>query len=227
MSDVATPCCGLLRFDDLAYHDGLAAAYTLGYRLEDEPEDPWTKRFTSFKFDGDLDTLAGAIHLMRVAAQSLVDGLGLEVKRVAFVPAMRSAETCAAENGALAEIARGCAVATGCQYLPGVLTKRAHLPTGRGRLDPAFRTLLVEDAEYRAEPVDAETVIVIDDLIATGKTLSMAAVAIIERNPGVTVYGFALAKTGWRDLVQLWHGEDASNDHIPAAWERLWHSHRA
>ena len=222
MSDVATPCCGLLQFDDLTYNCGLAAAYTVGYRLEDVPEDLWTQRFTAFKFGGDPAAVVGANNLMNAAAPLLVEGLGLDAGRGAFVPVLRSGETYAAEGGALAGIARQCAAATGCQYLSGVLSKNAHLPTGRGRLDPEFRVLLVEDAQYRAEPVDADVVILIDDLIATGKTLSMAATAIVERNPGVTVYGFALAKTGWRDLIQLWHGADGSNDHIPASWERLW-----
>lgn len=222
MSDVATLCYGLLRFDELTYCDGLAAAYTLGYRLEDTPEDPWTQRFTAFKFDEGPASVAGASNLMEAAAQLLVNGLGRDTGRVAFVSAMRSGETRAAENGALSQIARRCADATGCQFVPGILSKKPHLPTGRGRLDPEFRMLLVEHAEYRAEPLDADIVIIVDDLVATGKTLSMAATAIVERNPGVTVYGFALAKTGWRNLVQLWHGEDASNEHIPDAWGLLW-----
>ena len=222
MINVATPFCGLLRFDELTYAAGVTAVFTVGYRLEDLPDEPWTARFTAFKFNCEPALAQGATALMAAAAQSMVDGLALERNRTVFVSAMRSDETRAAEDGILATLARRSAAAAGCRYLPGALSKSPHLPTGRGRLDPEFRVLLVEGADYRSTPVDADQIIVVDDLIATGKTLELAALAIRDANPGVAVYGFALAKTGWQSLMRLWYGQEVSNDHIPACWEKLW-----
>lgn len=224
MSEIAEPFKGLLRFDDLMYKDGLAAAFTLGYRFEDAPDDPWTARFTAFKFDDDPAAVLGATKLMPVAARVLVNELALDKDRTAFIPAIRSGETSAQVDGELANIARGCAAANGCGYLPDVLSKSPHLPTGRGRLDPEFRVLLVEDANYRAGVVDADAVIIVDDIIATGKTLSLAATALVSTNPQVVVYGFAVAKAAWSDQIRLWHGENVSNDHVSDDWADLWQS---
>ena len=224
MSEIAEPFEGFLRFDDLLYNDSLDAAFTLGYRFEDVPDDPWTVRFTAFKFDGDLASVKGAARLMAAVAPLLVGGLRLKANRTVFVPAMRSGETSAQDDGELADIARRCAAASGCGYRSNALSKSVHLPTGRGRLDPEFRVLLVEYADYRSDVVDADTVIIVDDMIATGKTLSLAATALRRANPGLAVYGFAVAKAAWRGQLRLWHGQDVSNDHIVADWAHLWRS---
>ena len=210
----------LLRYDTLTFDDGVAAAFTVGYRLEDRPEDQWSARFTKYKFDPDEASTEGAARLMAYAARLLVRGLGLDPGRMVFAPALRSAETSADPDGRLALLASRCAGA--CRFQPGLLQKEAHLPTGRGGLYPEFRSLLVEDAGYRAASTDAETIVIVDDFIATGKTLSLAATAILERNPHVTVYGFALAKPEWHNLMLDWHDVDISNDHIPAEWSWIW-----
>ena len=129
---------------------------------------------------------------MAHAAGILVQGLGLDPGRTVFAPALRSAERVGDPEGLLAMIASRCAGA--CRYEPGLLQKEVHLPTGRGGLYPEFRTLLVEQANYRSASVDAHTVFIVDDFVATGKTLSLAATAILERNPTATIYGLALAK---------------------------------
>ena len=92
----------------------------------------------------------------------------------------------------------------------------------RGGLYPEFRTLLVEQAGYRSASVDADTVFIVDDFVATGKTLSLAATAILERNPTANVYGLALAKPEWHQLILDWHEVEISNDHIPDHWSSIW-----
>ena len=210
----------LLRYDTLTFNDGVAAAFTVGYRLEDRPVDTWSARFTKSKFDPDEASTEGAARLMAYAARILVDGLGLDPGRTVFTPALRSAEKIADPDGVLALRASRCAGA--CRYQPGLLQKEAHLPTGRGGLYPEFRSLLVEDAHYRSASTDAETIFIVDDFIATGKTLSLAATAILERNPNTTVYGFALAKPEWHNLILDWYDVDVNNDHIPAHWSSIW-----
>ena len=220
MSVLPSAFHNLLRYDTLTFDDGLAAAFTLGYRLEDRPDDHWTARFTKFKFDPDHATTEGAARLMAHVAPILVRGLGLDPGRTVFAPALRSTETIADADGVIALLARSCAGA--CRYQPGLLQKEPHLSTGRGGLDPEFRQLLLEDAGYRSGSVDAETIIIVDDFIATGKTLSLAATAILERNPDTTVYGLALAKPEWHNMMLSWYDVDVSNDHIPAHWSSIW-----
>ena len=87
---------------------------------------------------------------------------------------------------------------------------------------PEFRNLLVEEAGYCSASVDADTIFIVDDFIATGKTLSLAATAILERNPNTTVYGFALAKPELHNMILEWHDVDVSNDHIPPYWSSIW-----
>ena len=210
----------LLRYDTLTFNDGVTAAFTVGYRLEDRPEDKWSTRFTKFKFDPDDASTEGAARLMAHAAGILVRGLGLDPSRTVFAPALRSAEKIADPDGVIALLASRCAGA--CRYQPGLLQKEAHLPTGRGGLYPEFRSLLVEEAGYCSASADAETIFIVDDFIATGKTLSLIATAILERNPNTTVYGFALAKPEWHNLILEWHDVDVSNDHIPPHWSSIW-----
>ncbi len=220
MSVFPTIFHNLLRYDTLTFSDGVSAAFTVGYRFEDRSEDMWSTRFTKFKFDPDDASTEGGARLMAHAAGILVQGLGLDPIRTVFAPALRSSEKIADTEGLMAMLASRCAGA--CRYEPGLLQKEAHLPTGRGGLYPEFRSLLVEHAGYRSASVDADTVFIVDDFVATGKTLSLAATAILERNPDLTVYGLALAKPEWHQLILDWHGVDVSNDHIPAHWSSIW-----
>ncbi|MCY3765060.1 MAG: phosphoribosyltransferase [Gemmatimonadetes bacterium] len=210
----------LLRYDTLNYSDDVAAAFTIGYRLEDRPDDTWSVRFTKFKFDPDDASVQGGVRLMAHAAGILVQSLGLDPERTVFAPALRSSEKTADSEGLLAMLASRCAGA--CRYEQRLLRKEVHPPTGRGGLYPEFRALLVEQADYRSAPVDADTVFIVDDFVATGMTLSLAATAILTRNPDVTVYGFALAKPEWHKMVLDWHGVDLSNSHIPSHWSSIW-----
>lgn len=212
----------LLRYDTLTFDDSLTAAFTVGYRLEDRPEDEWTARFTRFKFDPDDTTTEGAARLMAHVAPILVRGLGLDLGRTVFAPALRSTETVADTDGAIALLAGRCA--GDCRYQPKLLRKEPHLSTGRGGLDPEFRKLLLEDAAYQSASIDADTAIIVDDFIATGKTLSLAATAIRERNPDTTVYGLALAKPEWHSMMLSWYDVDVNNDHIPPQWSSIWSS---
>lgn len=216
------PCIfhNLLRYDTLTFSDGVSAAFTVGYRLEDRPDDKWSALFTKFKFDPDDASTEGGARLMAHAAGILVKGLGLNPGRTVFAPALRSSEKTADPEGLMAILASRCAGA--CRYEPGLLQKEVHPPTGRGGLYPEFRTLLVEQAGYRSASVDADTVFIVDDFVATGKTLSLAATAILERNPGATVYGLALAKPEWYKQILDWHEVEISNDHIPDHWSSIW-----
>ena len=120
----------------------------------------------------DAASIEGGMRLMAHVARLVVPALGLNPDRTVFAPALHSSETHADPEGVLASMARRCAEAAGGRCLPGLLEKEPHLPTGRGGLDPEFRILLVEDAAYRSTCSGADAVFIVDDFIATGKTLS-------------------------------------------------------
>ena len=69
--------------------------------------------------------------------------------------------------------------------------------------------------------LEMETLIVLDDFITRGDTLSEIRRAVHENNPTVRVVGLALGQhesTDWAQRKSL----DVSNSHIPSAWNILW-----
>ena len=87
--------------------------------------------------------------------------------------------------------------------------------------DADRRKAILAAAEFRSKEMRAATVLVLDDFITRGSTMSHIARAILKRNPGIRVFAVALGKTERRDY---WHqrGVEISNEHIPPPWERSW-----
>lgn len=216
---------GWMAFRYLDENEGLTQAFTIGYRLTGEGADPWTRRFNRFKGKW-KPALYGGLEMMKAAVPGLVEGLALTPSRTVFVPALSSRETEARQKGVLAVVAEQCAAAAGTGFDRGALTKDAHEPL-HGADGAAHRYEILEEANYRAEPVDADSVFVFDDLITRGDTLSHIARAILEANPNVRVYGVALAKTERRSYQKEQHGIDISNDHVRNQWEKAWESGEA
>ena len=100
------------------------------------------------------------------------------------------------------------------------ITKQAHRPI-HGIYDAARRQAVLDEAEYKAGNIDADNILVFDDFITRGDTLSHIAQAILESNPGATVYGVALGKAERRAYHRRFNLE-ISNDHVPEEWDALW-----
>lgn len=216
---------GWMKFRYLDEDEGLTCAFTIGYRLTDVGTDPWTRRFNRFK-EKHMPSLHGGLEMMKTAVPRLLEGLGLDPLRTVFVPALSSQEKKARKKGVLPVVVGQCAVAAGTAFRRDALTKNEHEPlhTAGGA---AIRYEILEGADYRAKPLEADNVFVFDDLITRGSTLSHIAGAILKTSPNVGVYGVALAKTERQSFQKETYGIDISNDHIPTQWAKAWESGEA
>ena len=84
------------------------------------------------------------------------------------------------------------------------------------------RNEILDKANYQSKLIKAENILIIDDFITRGDTLSHMAQAIHETNPGISVYGVALAKTGRCAFHREWYGKELLDNHVPCKWETLW-----
>jgi hypothetical protein len=195
--------------------DGLEGVYALAYRITDVSEDPWTHRLNRFK-GHDKAAWAGSAFIFRVAFPKLFNSLKLEADETAIISALSSGATKADPKHFVSRLANFCAKWTGARAELSAVTKQAHPPI-HGAGSAAARDAILDTAKYAVADVGARTIIVMDDFITRGGTMSRIAKAAVETNPDATVYGVALGKTerrGW------WAG--VSNDHVPKEWEQLW-----
>ena len=211
---------GWMAFAYLDANDGLTRSFTIAYKMTDDDAEHWTARFNRFKVKRDRSALVGGVMMMEAAVPRLVKGLGLDVSRTTFVPALSSSETIASEKGHLPILARCCAEATGADFVHDAITKQAHQPI-HGIYTAADRRAVLDKAEYKAGDIDADSILVFDDFITRGDTLSHIAEAILESSPGATVYGVALGKAERRAYHRR-YGIEISNDHVPQRWDTLW-----
>ena len=215
---------GWMGFRWLDEDEGLDRAFTIAYRFTDDRGEEWTSRFNRFKSKS-LPALYGGLVLLHAAVPQLVRGLGLDVSRTAFLPALSSAETTAAEKGLLSVVTCECARVAGATFVRDAIRKNPHLPLHRFYNADRRRELL-DEANYQSVRIEAASVLVFDDFITRGDTLSHIARAILSANPRVTVYGVGLAKTERRDFWKQ-RGVELSNDHVPETWTHAWQSGEA
>ncbi len=206
---------GWMAFPYLDVNDGLTRSFTIGYRITDNNTEYWTARFNRFKAKN-RGAVVGAVTMMEEAVPQLVVGLNLNVSRTIFVPALSSGETVASEKGVLPVLARRCAKAAGADFMHDAITKQAHRPI-HGISNAADRRTVLDEAKYEAGNIDARNILVFDDFITRGDTLSHIAQAILKSNAGARVYGVALGKAERRS----WD-PNVSNAHIPQQWDSLW-----
>ena len=211
---------GWMAFNELDENYGLTQAFTIGYRLTDDQYDPWTARFNAFK-NGNRLARRRAAALMQKAVPDLVKGLGLDTSKTVFIPALSSSETIASEKGVLCLLTKCCAKVAQAGFVRDAIKKKAHEKL-HNISDAASRTNILDDAEFRSRKIPADNVLILDDLITRGATMSHIAAAMLERNRRLNIYGVALGKTErrsfWKDRCDV----VISNDHVPKRWERIW-----
>ncbi len=212
-----------MELTNLDVREGLTSCFTIGYRITGDRTDNWTSRFNRFKFDQSVNSTAfyGAINLMEVSVPILVDELGLGSSETVFVPALSSGETIASENGVISCLTRHCARALSLRFKQDTITKEVHDPLHR-YLRADKRREILDKANYKSKRIRTNNILIFDDFITRGDTLSHIAQAIHDKNPTVCVYGIALGKTDRREFHKKWYDKELSNDHIPGRWETLW-----
>ena len=212
-----TPCVEWMHFRHLDGGGDLDGAYTVGYRITDDGADPWTARFNRFKAK-EATAFVGGAHALSGGMPALLNSLGVDPKDAVIVPALGSAETKATADGQLAKLAGRIGKVTGASVETDVLSKQPHSPI-HGIFDAGSREAELDKARYAATrfKTKAKNVFIVDDMITRGSTLSRIAAAIKASNPGVKVYGVALAKTERRSY---WGSLD--NNHVSKAWDDRW-----
>lgn len=205
-------------------HTGLTCAFTIGYRITDDFSDQWTTRFNHFK-QKQRRALLGGTKVMSHAVPKLVSGLGLNPSKTMFVPALSSAETVASENGVLWQMTHVCAQAACAGFVGNALRKNSH-ESLHNVSSASRRREILDAAEFKSEGIGAEYVLIFDDFITRGSTMSHIAQAILSSNPACSIYGVALGKMERRNYWQKF-GVEISNDHIPEEWTRQWEAGEA
>jgi predicted amidophosphoribosyltransferase len=116
----------------------------------------------------------------------------------------------------MAVLTRRCAEDVGVGFELNAVSKQPHKPI-HDIYTAADREAELDKAAYAATKLSARTIFIFDDLITRGSTQSRVANAIQATNPGVQVYGVALAKT---DRRSFW--PNLSNDSVAKKWDELW-----
>jgi len=195
------PFADWMRFQDLDGAEGrLAGAFTIGYKITDDTGEHWTSRFVRFKAK-ERSAIWGGYRLLWEAVPPLIGALGLNPAKTVFVAALSSGETQASADGVIPKIAQKCAEKIGARFELGALSKQVHSPI-HGIYGASARNAELDKAAYTAQPVRAHTIVVFDDFITRGATLSRIAQAFSAVNEGGLIYGVALAKTERRSPLQ-------------------------
>ena len=210
-----------LAFDELDSGPDIDRAFAIGYRFQDVLVERWTQRFSRFKA-GNRNSLRAGAHLLGLATPMILAELDLDGKNVTFAPALSSGETVASEKQVLPVIAQWCAKKCETEFALDLLRKRPHARLHRQNRTAEEREAILSSAEYMSESVATASVFVVDDLITRGSTLCAIASAIKQKNPGVTVYGLALAKNDRQSFLMDYGHEYYTNDHIPSEWDEIW-----
>jgi predicted amidophosphoribosyltransferase len=115
-----------------------------------------------------------------------------------------------------------CAQLLDLHWNDSLLTKQPHRSLHRlgGAAD---RSLELQKANYQALalPNHLRRVLVLDDVVTRGETLSAIAKAIKTTAPAIRVYGIALGKSE-RQSYAAGFGYMISNDHVPLRWADRW-----
>lgn len=206
---------GWMAFRYLDGGHGLNGSYTLAYKITDDPAETWSERFVRFK-DKNKKALWGAAYVLRVAVPELFRGLGIVPAETVLVAALSSGETFADPKRAVPLLVQLVADRTGAGINLDAITKKVHRRI-HDLGGAAARDEELGRAEYRASQIAARNVVIFDDFITRGGTLSHIAQAIRESSGQVNIFGVALGKTERRSWIP-----DLSNAHVPEKWSTLW-----
>ena len=213
-----TPAGRLMRFDALDRSGDAFPAYTVGWRIIDEP-DTWSRRFLCYK-SGQPGYLRAGAKLMSAGVEELLDVVGLKSNDASLCTALGHDDTGPNANSILHMTGAYIAKAVGIEWGPELFQKERHKSL-RSVGDGASRDVEVF-GKYRCNALaSGKTLIVLDDFITRGATLGDMNRALKESNPSTNMLALALAKNenaAWGRSNHLL----VNNDHISSEWEALW-----
>ena len=218
MIAIPSRLAGWLRFQRLDVMEHIEEAFTLAWRLTDQPDDPWTDRINGFKYRKVPD-LRGAQAALDFALPDLLEAKQWHRTDIGLTVALSSEDTQINNRKFLPRCGRAVAGGVGLQWLPGLLTKQVHRPLHTLKWNERQAEV---DGKYTACGLgDLEILLVLDDMITEGSTLSEIGRAVKAVNPGVEVYGAALGKCE-RVAYARERGHEINNERVPEEWADRW-----
>ena len=207
----------LLVFKELETFHDLRWVFAIAWRFTDLGGEAWTHRMSEFK-NGSPSAIRGAIRVVSLALK----GIDWRGRKIGLTAAISSKRRSLRPDCPLALLGEGVAAQTGLPWLPKILKKKVRRYLhGFGN---AERRPEEVNGKYRCLAVDGlTTLIVLDDFVTRGDTMSDIARAIRASNDQIQVFGLALGKSETWGYANL-RGHSLNNHDIPDAWGRVWDS---
>lgn len=193
----------------------LKDVFCLGYRIGWSTDDFWTVRINEFK-EHNPQAVKKAAATVRVAAPSLFQRINIDPQDTIIIPVLGSQETSGTANSKNSILANAIASGAGTKFVFNCLQKNKHQPL---HLQPNAhaRDQALNNANYRASRLSCKNVVIVDDIITRGATMSEIANAIHKSNPGTQIFGFALGRH-----VRQEHRPAQANTNIPQELAEIW-----
>lgn len=190
--------------------------YAIGWRILDNHDDSWTKRFDGFKGDYRSESsVRGCIEILREASDQVLSDVGVNPKDVTVVSALSSSDKVLNPSSALYRAGNNLCEENQMLWNPDLLQKGVHAPlhTSSGA---AERESIIQGQYKCCGSLETSNVMILDDFITRGTTISEITRAILEQHPNAHVFSLAIAKH-----ERLSFDATISNRHIPARWVKF------
>ncbi|MCY3999956.1 MAG: phosphoribosyltransferase [Bacteroidetes bacterium] len=198
----------------------LNGVYCLGYRIGTSEDDEWTIRINNFK-TGRNHHVQKAVKTLHYAAISLFERIGINPESTIVIPVLESAETSASSRSKVSRLAKSIADGASAKVELGCLTKNQH-ESLHSQVGKDARDAALAKAHYKAKKLEDgfENVLIVDDIVTRGKTMSAVAEAINDANPSMSIYGFALGRHQRKEWLRVPFRK--ANSKIPPELARIW-----
>ena len=212
--DLCLPTDWWLCSPNLACSKHLTAVFCLGYRIG-QSDDDWTVRINNFK-KGKPYSVKKAEATVYAAASSLFRRMDIDPDDTVVIPALNSKQTSGSANSKNSRLAKAIANGAGANFVWNSLRKNRHEPLHH-QSGVQARDQALSEANYRASKLRCENVIIVDDIVTRGATMSTIAKAILRSNPNVKVFGFALGRH-----IRPEYSHSQANAEIPHELADIW-----
>lgn len=214
LQDSYFPSDWWLRPEKIRSSEYLNDVFCLGYRIG-QSVDNWTVRINQFKA-GKSNVIKKAAATLRAAAPSLFRRINIDPRDTIVMPVLGSQETSGDANSKNSHLAKAIASGAGAKFVLDCLQKDKHPPL---HLQPSAhaRDQALNNANYRASRLNCKNVIIVDDIVTRGATMSEIAKAIHKSNPGTQIFGFALGRH-----VRPEYSPAQANTNIPQELAEIW-----
>lgn len=170
----------------------LEGVFCFGYRIG-WTDDKWTVRINQFKTGKPLATIRKAEATLRTAAPSLFQRIDIDPGDTVVIPALNSKQTAGSADSKNSRLAKAIANGAEAKFVFDCLQKNKHKPLHR-QPDADARDQVLNDANYRASVLNCTNILIVDDIVTRGATMSYIAAAIRQSNPSAQIFGFALGR---------------------------------